>query len=143
MAVAFARIPRPPLTVSRWWRAATYASSAGVPMPYLLIEPSEFLRTALGAAVPLLLACMVIGAVLALAGAVLDRWIGEFVGLPMLAAALLVFGTTLIALSGGAPGRGSFGLVLMALLFVCVGRWQQLWRFVRTEVRRRGEAQGE
>lgn len=133
----------PPLNVGRGWRAATYVCSAGASIPYLLLAPSEFLRSALGTAVPLLLACLLIGGLLALVGAVFDRWLGEYVGLPMLGASLLVFGATLLALSGGAPGRGSIGLFLLALLFVCVGRWLQIRRFVRVESARHGEGTSE
>lgn len=136
-------IYRRPLNVGRGWRAASYACSAGASIPYLLIAPSEFLRTALGTAVPLLLACLSIGGVLALIGAVSDRWLGEYVGLPMLGASLLVFGATLLALSGGTPGRGSIGLFLLALMFVCVGRWLQIRRFVRAESARHGGGEGE
>ena len=78
-------------------------------------------------------AFLLAGTLAAIYGAWRDRYLAEFVGLPLLMTALSVF----VVLLGVAHSTGSlaFGCFLAALIVVMLSRWLDLWRLVGASTR--------
>lgn len=76
---------------------------------------------------------LLVGTLLAIYGSSRDRYLAEFVGLPLLITALMVF----VVLLGAAHTTGSiaFACFLMALVIVLHSRWLDLWRLVGAATR--------
>jgi hypothetical protein len=78
-------------------------------------------------------AFLLAGTLLAIYGAWRDRYLAEFVGIPLLQTALAVF----VVLLGAAHTTGSiaFACFLFALMVVMHSRWLDLWRLVGATTR--------
>lgn len=105
------------------------ATGAGV----LLVDPTRSLQ---GQSVQIRWvwsAFLLLGALLAIYGSARDRYLAEFVGLPFLMTALLVF----VILLGVAHTTGSiaFAFFLASLIVVMHSRWLDLWRLVTASTR--------
>lgn len=81
---------------------------------------------------------IVIGGVLAALGAITDRWLYEFVALPLLSVG---FGALVFVLAAGAgTGRWAFAAWLASIVVQTLRRWGGLWKFVTAL--RRAEREG-
>lgn len=106
-----------------------------------LVWPSPSIRVvAAGALVYIWSSFWLVGGSVAAIGAFTDRWIGELVGLPLLAAVFTVFG--LAAFYNGRPTSIATGLGLIAISVLLVARWRDV-DLVRREAARRAEHTGE
>lgn len=76
---------------------------------------------------------LMVGTLLAVGGTVSDRYLAEFVGLPMLFVSMFAFAVVLAALWTTAGLAVSF--FLASLVVVMVSRWLDLWRLVGASVR--------
>jgi hypothetical protein len=120
----------------RWTRAAGYflMAVAGVAA---IAWPAPAVRAATtptaGALVYVWAGMLIVGGLAAGAGAMLDRWIGEYVGLWP-----LVFTFTIYALAAGATGRTASiagGCLLGAIALLLLARWRDV-EVIRREAAR-------
>lgn len=105
------------------------AAGAGV----LLVDPTRSLR---GQSIQIRWvwsAFLLVGTLLAVYGSAWDRYIAEFIGLPLLMTALLVFVVLLAA--GHTTGSIAFGCFLASLLVVLHSRWLDLWKLLGASTR--------
>lgn len=112
----------------RPWRAAAYLMLAlgGIIIwvdPTRNVEPVPFAIRWVWASF------IVVPSLLAAAGAALDRWLYEFVALPLILVgfAALVF---VLAAGGGTTGRLAFACWLGSIVVQTARRWGSLWKFV-------------
>lgn len=86
--------------------------------------PSPSLATATGGEALLITVWdvfLVVGGLLAGAGAAVDRWIGEYLGLPLLAAVFAVYGVTILGSSRDSSRAGA--AILLAVACMLIARW--------------------
>lgn len=121
----------------RPWRAVAYflLSLGGI---VIWIDPS---RNA--AALPWVIrwvwaSFIVVGGMLSAVGAVTDRWLYEFVALPLV---IVGFTALVIVLAGGAgTGRWAFAAWVASIVVQTARRWGGLWKFANALRRaQRGE----
>lgn len=89
---------------------------------------------------------LVVGALVSMYGAVRDRWIGEFVGIPLLGSGLAALIWVLVS-GGGSTGRLAFACIIGSVVVTLGARWYALWDFVlasrkRPRQGRRGRRDG-
>ena len=123
----------------RWFSAVGYAlmACAGVAAIYW---PAPSVRSATSGVDQLLYlwdAFLVAGGLLSLFGAVTDRWVGELLGLPLLAAVFAVYGLSafLAAYASGRPMSVAGGCALTSVALILVGRWRELGVVRRSAVK--------
>lgn len=88
------------------------------------IWPSPNVSSAAAAASYLVLvwdAFLVVGGLCSAIGAITQRWIGEYVGLPLLASVFAVYGVA--ALVGGRPFALAGGAAFLGITALFAGRW--------------------
>lgn len=73
------------------------------------------------------------GSLSAVYGAARDRYMVEFVGLPLLMASFV--GLTIVLAARHTTGTIAFGCFLGAIVVIMWSRWLDLWRLVTTTVR--------
>lgn len=73
---------------------------------------------------------MLLGCLLAVYGASRDRYLAEFVGMPLVVAGISAFIAVLVA--GWTSGSLAFACFLSAILTILVSRGLDLWELVRT-----------
>lgn len=78
-------------------------------------------------------AFLLAGTLLATYGSWRDRYLAEFMGLPLLMTALFVFVVLLVA--GWTTGSVAFACFLGSLFVVMFSRWLDLWRLVSASTR--------
>ncbi|GAB3856531.1 hypothetical protein GCM10029963_53060 [Micromonospora andamanensis] len=119
----------------RWSRVAGYAmmAAAGVGAA---AYPTPSVQDATGPLVYLWASFLMLGGLLAAAGAATDRWIGEHIGLPLLWAAHGVYAVVL--LSSLAPASVVASLALAGFALLLYGRWRDV-ATVRLEATRQAE----
>ncbi|WP_431728251.1 hypothetical protein [Verrucosispora sp. TAA-831] len=117
----------------RWSRVAGYAMMAAAGIGAALY-PTPSVQEATGPLVYLWAGFLVLGGVLAAAGAITDRWIGEHLGLPLLCAAHGVYAVVLA--SALAPASVVASLALGGFALLLAGRWRDV-SVVRVEATRR------
>lgn len=110
----------------RFTRAFAYACfvSAGGTMllnpnpPHLIAQPDGVIATAF----------LFVGSMLSLLGVLTDRWIGEYVGLPLLGTAMPVLGLLVAKTAFNAFPYGSVSILLMFLGFgwLFSSRWRSI-----------------
>jgi hypothetical protein len=105
------------------------AAGAGV----LLIDPTRSLQGQSVLTRWVWSAFLLAGTLTAIYGAVRDRYLAEFIGLPLLMTSLAVF----VVLLGAAHSTGSiaFAFFLASLIVVMHSRWLDLWRLVGASTR--------
>lgn len=108
----------------RWSRFAAYLliTLAGVAA---IIWPPTSVRDASGGGhvLPFIWAgLMAVSAAFCAGGVMVDRWVGEYIGLIPLAFVALIFGVSALA-RGNASWSG--GLFLLAFFWILVTRWQE------------------
>lgn len=121
------------ITRARWLRAIVYVLTAAAGA-LLVIYP---LRTAL----QLLAAAytyagaglLLLGGVLAAAGAFWDRWSGEALGLPLVVTAYVLFGSVLCI--GGSVAGVAVGLLFVATALIHLDRWSYTMYMLRVAAR--------
>lgn len=123
------------LYVRRFGRVLMYSGLvlSGV---FLIIEPSQLTVEQVGKVWALAWAVgIIIGAVISLYGAIRDEWIGEFSGIPLLAAALGMYGLSALA---GVDDSGVTNYVLLAFGFIVLSftaglcaRWRDVQNIMR------------
>jgi hypothetical protein len=59
-------------------------------------------------------------------GALTDRWLGEYAGLPALALTFLVYGLSAFGASGGRPSAIAGGLALSAIAALLMALWHEV-----------------
>lgn len=82
--------------VVRWWRGLMYVcfTASGV---FASVAPSRLVTEEVGSTVALCWAlCMIVSSLICLYGPVTDRWIGEYAGIPLLAAVVALYGLSAI-----------------------------------------------
>lgn len=105
------------------------AAGAGV----LLVDPTRSLEGQSMFTRWIWSAFLLTGTLTAIYGAVRDRYLAEFIGLPLLMTSLAAF----VVLLGAAHSTGSiaFGCFLASLIVVMHSRWLDLWRLVGASTR--------
>jgi hypothetical protein len=86
--------------------------------------PSPSLATATGGAALLIAVWnvfLIVGGLTAGVGAAVDRWFGEYVGLPLLAAVFAVYG--LSSLASGRETARAVSAILLAVALLLIARW--------------------
>lgn len=78
-------------------------------------------------------AFLLAGSLLSIYGSWRDRYLAEFIGLPLLMTALLVFVVLLAA--GLTTGSLAFACILGSLVVVMTSRWLDLWRLTGASTR--------
>lgn len=106
----------------RKWRVAGYIliAAAGT---VALISPAPSIARAVGWLAYLWATWLLLGAGVCAVGGAVDRWLGEYTGLPLLIAALAAYAVVLTA--GSWPARG-FALLLAGFGSKLVARWQDV-----------------
>jgi hypothetical protein len=90
---------------------------------------------------------LIVGGISSAVGAFTDRWLGEYVGLPLLASTFGVYAAAAAAagITAGRPTSTAGALALAAIAVVIVGRWLEVG-LVRREAldaaRERGSGHG-
>lgn len=89
-------------------------------------------------------AFLVVGGLLSLFGAVTDRWVGEYTGLPLLGAVFAIYGVaaTWAAVASGRPTSYAGGFALAAIAGLIAGRWRELVVVRRNATGRQEEGGG-
>lgn len=77
---------------------------------------------------------LVIGAMLSIYGVIRDRWLQEWIGIPLQASAMMGLVLVMIA-GGGNTGRIAFSLFLASTVVVLTGRFLDLWVLGRAMTR--------
>nr|MDT0660873.1 hypothetical protein [Micromonospora sp. DSM 115978] len=107
----------------RWSRVAGFvlfgAAGAGA-----ALWPTPSVRDATGSLVYVWATWLIGGGLLAAIGSATDRWIGEYLGLPLLAAAFAVYAVVLA--STGRPGGLTAAAVLGAVACIVWARWRDI-----------------
>ncbi len=131
----FQAIPRHPPPRRRLLYTAAYAlmAAAGVAAFFFPARSVQSATGPLDALIVLWSIFLVVGGAASALGSFTDRWLGEYVGLPLLAAVFGVYGVGALALAR--PGMwtvlaGGFAFLAIALVFM--GRWAEVGR-VRVE----------
>lgn len=78
-------------------------------------------------------AFLLAGTLLAIYGALRDRYMAEFIGLPLLMTSLVVF--VILMVAGMTTGSIAFACFLAALVVIMTSRWLDLWRLVGATTR--------
>ena len=116
------------VSVRRGWRIPMY-SGLVLSGAFAVFYPSDLVTQQISVLASFALAvCMVVSALSCLFGAVTDRWIGEFAGLPLLAAALATLGIS-VGLSGvetDSPITVGFALVVVSYSCGLMARWTDI-----------------
>jgi hypothetical protein len=99
---------------------------------FLMFDPSRIVTLAVPSWVgQAWTICMVASALICLYGAVTDRWLGEYTGIPLLASVMLMYGGSALSVAKDEPNNTTligFGLILVG--FGC-GLWAR-WKDVET-----------
>lgn len=114
---------RPAATVRRTAYAVGYLSMAAAGVCAWL-WPSPSLANATGGVALLVYvwdAFLVVGGLAAGLGAAVDRWLGEYIGLPLLAAVFAVYGVS--ALASGRDTSRAAAAILIAVALMLFARW--------------------
>lgn len=71
---------------------------------------------------------LVVGGLCAAAGRGLNQWVGEYIGLPLLGAACMVYALSLIVstIASGRLTGITAGVVLTAIFLLTIGRWLEV-----------------
>lgn len=86
-----------------------------------------------GVVVALWSASMVISALLCLVGSILDKWLGEYSGIPLLASVLGLYALSAILGAGvGSFTLLAYGLVVLSFVLGLVARWKDVRAVKRT-----------
>lgn len=101
-----------------------------------IIWPSPAVARATGWLVYVWAAWLVLGGSCSMIGAVTDRWLGEYVGLPLLFSAFGVYGA--VVASSGRLASSAGAMVLVAIALILGARWQDIG-WVRREAARSAE----
>lgn len=113
----------------RPWRAAAYFLLAlgGI---VIWIDPTRNVEPVPGPVRWVWASFIVVGGSLSALGAMLDRWLYEFVALPLI---IVGFGALVVVLSAGVgTGRLAFAAWLASIVATAMRRWAQLWKFSGT-----------
>lgn len=108
---------------------------AGVAAAYW---PAPSVRTATGGGISPQLyvwdAFLLVGGLASGFGAVTDRWVGEYIGLPLLVAVFGVYGVSAFftALASESPASIAGGMALSSIALLFIGRWRDLGMIRRT-----------
>lgn len=78
-------------------------------------------------------AFLLAGTLLAIYGALRDRYMAEFIGLPLLMTSLVVF--VILMVAGMTTCSIAFACFLAALVVIMTSRWLDLWRLVGATTR--------
>lgn len=71
--------------------------------------------------------CMIVSALICLYGAVTDRWIGEYTGLPLLASVLALYGGSALAASDSESlPLLAYGILVLSFAFGLSSRWKDV-----------------
>jgi hypothetical protein len=89
-----------------------------------IVWPAPSVESATGWLVYVWAAWLAIGGTLAGAGAVTDRWLGEYAGLPLLSSAFGVY--AVVIASNGRLSSAAGALALAAIAAVLFARWQDI-----------------
>lgn len=119
----------------RWSRVAGYVLM-GIGGAVTFTVPVTSIRESTGWVVYLWAVFLLLGGTLCSYGAVTDRWIGELLGLPLIAAAFGVYGVVLAftrTLTGAAAA-----LAFTAVAFILFARWRDVG-VIREEATRAAE----
>lgn len=89
-------------------------------------------------------AFLLVGGVLSLFGAITDRWVGEYTGLPLLGAVFAIYGVAALAAAVATDRPSSYagGFALTAIAGLIAGRWRELVVVRRTAMGRQEEGGG-
>lgn len=71
-----------------------------------------------------------LGGVFSALGAITDRWIGEYVGLPLVISTMWVYGSLTLIAQPFLWTRVAFGLILISFGFKIIPRWRYIKRLV-------------
>lgn len=124
-----------PAQPRRWSRVAGYTMMTAAGVGAALV-PTPSVEQVTGRLVYLWAAFLVGGGALSAGGAFTDRWIGEHVGLPLLAAAFAVYAIVLASLLS--PAGLVASLTLGAFSLLLCGRWRDVVA-IRREASREAE----
>jgi len=138
----------PPAT--RAWQAIAYLlfAAAGAAA---FIWPIPVVRATAGSATiaGIWVCFLVIGGLTAATGRALGQWPGEYVGLPPIAAATAIYGlsiltaTTAVGFCRSPYASVPFGLALVAMTALVVGRWVEVNRTRQEALRQAKQARGD
>lgn len=72
-------------------------------------------------------AFLIIGGLCSCFGAVTDRWIGEYLGLPLLSSVFAVYGIAALYIGGSSrPTSLAGGCALLSIAMLIIGRWREV-----------------
>lgn len=115
----------------RWARGIAYSLwiAAGA---FFIGSPSAIVKdSVLGYVTYAWAFSMVIGGGFALIGAITDRWLGEFTGLPMVIGTLWFYGGLVIADQPFTGIKAGLGLLLISFGFKVLGRFLDVWKTIK------------
>lgn len=109
---------------NRSWRVPMYAGLV-VSGIFVTVDPSELVAQQVSHLVSILWAVgMIVSAAICLYGAVTDKWIGEYTGIPLLASVLMLYGGSAILATGtGGLLIAGYGLTMVSFSCGLVARW--------------------
>jgi len=112
---------------ARTWRVAMYAGlvASGV---FAFLDPSELITQQVSLLIANVWAvCMSLSSAICLYGAVTDKWIGEFTGLPLLiAVAALYGGSSILSFNGDNYIIIAYGLTMLSFSAGLGARWNDV-----------------
>lgn len=120
----------------RWARVFAYVAFAAAGAAEVVWPaPSVKAATAPTAGIVIYVwaAFLLLGGIMSAAGAVLDLWIGEYCGLPLLASVFAVYGLAIAAT--GKPTSYALALAFIAVAAFQVGRWRDVAAIRRESAR--------
>lgn len=113
------------ITLRRGWRIPMYAGLV-VSGVFATIDPSRLVIRQVSFVVAILWAvAMIVSALICLFGALTDRWIGEYTGLPLLASVLALYGGSALLSYSAETGFVilAYGAVVISFSFGLMARW--------------------
>lgn len=113
-------------------RAVAYTALA-LGNTIILTDPTQSFREVPGQLRFFWNGIMLLGCLLAVYGAIRDRFLAEFIGMPLILAGITAFIVVLVA--AWASGPWAFACFLSSILAVLVSRGLDLWELVRSTVR--------